>query len=52
MLSMAFKMVTSAGFKFHVHSINAEVLGRVREQNMLRLNVEVTNGIVRKAWVG
>jgi len=51
-LSMAFKVVTSNGFKLHVHSLNGERRSRLVEHDMLRINVEVTAGIVRKAWVG
>lgn len=52
MLAMAFMKVKGAGFRLHVHKLDGQVAPPVREQDMTRLNVEVSEGLVRKAWVG
>lgn len=51
-LAMAYMRVKGAGFHLHVHKLNGQVGSTVKEQDMTRLNVEVTEGLVRKAWVG
>lgn len=52
MLAMAYMKVKGAGFHLKVHKLDGQVGSPNNEQDMTRLNVEVTEGLVRKAWVG
>lgn len=49
---MAFKKVQGAGMHLRVHKLDGQDCPPVREQDMTRLNVEVRDGIIRKAWIG
>jgi hypothetical protein len=52
MLYMAFMKVKMAGLKLRVHKLDGQISHPVKEQDMTRLNVEVTDGVIRKAWAG
>ncbi len=52
MLHMAFMKVKMAGLKLRVHKLDGQVTTPVSEQDMTRLNIEVTDGVIQKAWAG
>ncbi len=52
MLIMVYMKVKNAGLQLRVHKFDGKLSNEVRDQSDLRLNVEVNEGLVRKAWIG
>lgn len=52
LLIMVYMKVKNAGLQLRVHKFDGKLSNEAKDQNELRLNVEVFDGLVRKAWVG
>ena len=49
---MVYMKVKNAGLQLRVHKFDGKLSNEAKDQNELRLNVEVNEGLVRKAWIG
>ena len=52
LLIMVYMKVKNAGLQLRVHKFDGMLSNEAKDQNELRLNVEVNEGLVRKAWIG
>lgn len=51
-LIMVYMKIKHAGLKVRVHKVDGVVMPPSTERDMLRINVELTGGIISNAWVG
>jgi hypothetical protein len=52
MLAMAYVKAKNASLKLRIHKYDGQLSPPAKERDDTRLNVEVTEGLVRKVWVG
>lgn len=52
MLAMAYMKVKGAELKLRIHSLDGQVSQPTKDKDNSRVNVEVVEGFVKKAWIG
>ena len=52
LLIMVYMKVKHAGLQLRVHKFDGKLSLEAKDKNDLRINVEVSEGSVRKAWIG